>query len=486
MRKILLIPCFMLALFSACNDNEQEIVELQNPDSSATVTSILPQRGVVGTLVTINGTNFGASKELVKVYFTGIENEVTLIKCEDKELQVQVPEGTQTGPLTVKVMEQTIVTDMEFQVIPDPEITAISIQQGYAGDELKVTGNYFGTTIEDVKLYSIIDDEEVEFEITACTETEITAKIPAVTVFGEYQINLSILGRSASNVLNFEFLEQAAITSIKSNNVLSEQFAFEGDEITISGTGFGDSTKDVEVLLGTVEATVTNCTNTEIKATVPAGFTGGKVSVTRNGRTAESTTELQILTANTDISEYVLKNYKQPFNVDNDFITTVGSQNIDKWSTPADWIITDNVKSLIYSDSFNYGGLAFDNTENSFLCMQYSTSWGGPSTQIQEGKMYQVVSLPKGKYKFVVNFKEAYLSKSNRLYIVGSVGDEININDEIKVELGNNEYKSAFTEEIELTNNGTSNCAFGFVGNLTVSNANFKVNSVSIIYLGND
>lgn len=477
----------MLALFSACNDNEQEIVELQNPDSSATVTSILPQRGVVGTLVTINGTNFGASKELVKVYFTGIENEVTLIKCEDKELQVQVPEGAQTGPLTVKVMEQTIVTDMEFQVIPDPEMTGISIQKGYAGDELKVTGNYFGTTIEDVKLYSIIDDdEEVEFEITACTETEITAKIPPVTVFGKYQINLSILGRSASNVLDFEFLEQAAITSIKSNNVLSEQFAFEGDVITISGTGFGESSEEVEVVLGAVEATVTNCTKTKIEATVPAGFTGGKVSVTRNGRTAESTAELHILDADTDISEYVLKNYKQPFNVDNNFIKTVGDQNISNWSTPADWIITDNVKSLIYSDSFNYGGLAFDNTENSFLCMQYSTSWAGPKTQIKEGKMYQVVKLPKGKYKFVVNFKEAYLKSDNKLYIVGSADDEIDITDDTKVELGGNEYKNAFSKEIVLTNNGTSNCAFGFVGNLTVSNANFKVSSVSIIYLGND
>lgn len=485
----------MLALFSACNDNEQEIVELQNPDSSATVTSILPQRGVVGTLVTINGTNFGASKELVKVYFTGIENEVTLIKCEDKELQVQVPEGAQTGPLTVKVMEQTIVTDMEFQVIPDPEITAISIQQGYAGDELKVTGNYFGTTIEDVKLYSIIDDEEVEFEITACTETEITAKIPAVTVFGEYQINLSILGRSASNVLNFEFLEQAAITSIKSNNVLSEQFAFEGDEITISGTGFGYSTEDVEVLLGTVEATVTNCTNTEIKAIVPAGFTGGKVSVTRNGRTAESTTELQILTANTDISEYVLKNYKQPFT----YIPLTTDQDAgegkNSWAEPTDWIVNDVVKNMYNTPSSGQycsestGGLNIS-TDGNYLAMQagWSNNDIEATKSVVNGKMYQTINLPKGNYKLNIELKEVVKKDGCNMNLVVNVGNN----------LPNTESLSSEISYINFTNN-TSNSvsellfsietsekiSIGFVANL-VNTSCFKVKEIQLIYLGNN
>lgn len=485
----------MLALFSACNDNEQEIVELQHPDSSATVTSILPQRGVVGTLVTINGTNFGASKELVKVYFTGIENEVTLIKCEDKELQVQVPEGAQTGPLTVKVMEQTIVTDMEFQVIPDPEIIAISIQQGYAGDELKVTGNYFGTTIEDVKLYSIIDDEEVEFEITACTETEITAKIPAVTVFGEYQINLSILGRSASNVLNFEFLEQAAITSIKSNNVLSEQFAFEGDEITISGTGFGDSTEDVEVLLGTVEATVTNCTNTEIKAIVPAGFTGGKVSVTRNGRTAESTTELQILTANTDISEYVLKNYKQPFT----YIPLTTDQDAgegkNSWAEPTDWIVNDVVKNMYNTPSSGQycsestGGLNIS-TDGNYLAMQagWSNNDIEATKSVVNGKMYQTINLPKGNYKLNIELKEVVKKDGCNMNLVVNVGNN----------LPNTESLSSEISYINFTNN-TSNSvsellfsietsekiSIGFVANL-VNTSCFKVKEIQLIYLGNN
>lgn len=481
----------MLALFSACNDNEQEIVELQHPDSSATVTSILPQRGVVGTLVTINGTNFGASKELVKVYFTGIEDEVTLMKCEDKELQVQVPEGAQTGPLTVKVMEQTIVTDMEFQVIPDPEITGISIHQGYAGDELKVTGNYFGTTIEDVKLYSIIYDEEVEFEITACTETEITAKIPAVTVFGEYQINLSILGRSASNVLNFEFLEQAVITSVKSNNVLSEQFAFEGDEITISGTGFGKSSEEVEVFLGAVEATVTNCTNTEIKATVPAGFAGGKVSVTRNGRTAESAKDLQILSENTDISEYVLKNYKQTFT----YIPLSANQDAgesNSWAEPTGWTVNDAVKNMYNKSSSGpyctepTGGLNITNDGN-YLAMQ--AGWSNtdiPATKsVSNGKIFQMLKLPKGEYQLKVIFKEVTNGTKCNMNLVVNGENSLPDVDDLSDGISYIRFTNSNDLSLDFSLDNASQVSMGFVANL-VDKSCFKVKEIKLIYLGNN
>ena len=482
----------MLVLLGACDKNEQEIVQLQNPDPNATVTSVLPQRGMVGTLVTINGTNFGASKELVKVYFKGVENEVPLIKCEDKELQVTVPEGAQTGPLTLTVMEQTIVTDVEFQVIPDPEITSISIQQGYAADELKIIGNNFGTTIEDIKLYSVIDDEEVVFEVTACTDTEITAKVPTVTTFGEFQINLSILGRSASNVLNFEFLEQAAITSVKSNNVLSEQFAFEGDEITISGTGFGDSSEEVEVLMGTVEATVTSCTNTEIKATVPAGFTGGKVSVTRNERTAESTTEFQILTANTDISEYVLKNYKQPFT----YIPLTTDQDAgegkNSWAEPTDWTVNDAVKNMYNSPSSGQycsestGGLNIS-ADGNYLAMQ--AGWSNNNIEatksVSNGKIYQTLNLPKGNYQFNVKLKEVVHKSGCSMNIVVNEGMDLPNTESL---LGDITYKS-FTNNndlsLDFSLNVTSQISIGFVANL-VNTTCFKVKEIQLIYLGNN
>ena len=147
--------------------------------------------------------------------------------------------------------------------------------------------------------------------------------------------------------------------------------------------------------MGGLAATVVSCTNEEIKAQVPDGFAGVAVTVTRNNRQAVSEKELLILAPNTDISSFVLINYKQPFTVDPDFISTIGEQHINNWSTPAGWVVSDNVKTLS-NDTYIYGGLAFDGN-NTFLCMQYSTSWAGPATKINNGKMYQVIDLPKGK-----------------------------------------------------------------------------------------
>lgn len=488
MKKILFVlPFLMLAFLWACDD-DAEIVRMENPDPNATITSVSPQRGLVGTVVTIAGTNFGAASQLVQVYFTGVEESVPLLSCEDKELQVAVPEGAQTGPLTIVVMDQKIVTDLEFAITPDPEMASVSVQQGYASDEIVITGSNFGTTVEDVRLYSVIDGEEIEFEILSCTDTEIKAKVPAVSEFGQFDLNLSVLGRSAVNKLSFTYLEQAAITSVTVENPLIGEFVFAGDNVIVKGTGFGTVVDEVEVIMGGLVATVVSCTNEEIKAQVPDGFAGGAVTVTRNNRQAVSEKELQILAPNTDISSFVLKNYKQPFTVDPDFISTIGEQHINNWSTPAGWVVSDNVKTLS-NDTYIYGGLAFDGN-NTFLCMQYSTSWAGPATKINNGKMYQVIDLPKGKYKFTVNLKEAHLAKNNNkleiICVEGKTMPDINSEVETKITLGGSEYKTSFVEEIEFIATERSSWTLGFVGNIVDSNANFKVTSVSLNYLGDE
>lgn len=487
MKKILFVlPFLMLAFLWACDD-DAEIVRMENPDPNATITSVSPQRGLVGTVVTIAGTNFGAASQLVQVYFTGVEESVPLLSCEDKELQVAVPEGAQTGPLTIVVMDQKIVTDLEFAITPDPEMASVSVQQGYASDEIVITGSNFGTTVEDVRLYSVIDGEEIEFEILSCTDTEIKAKVPAVSEFGQFDLNLSVLGRSAVNKLSFTYLEQAAITSVTVENPLIGEFVFAGDNVIVKGTGFGTVVDEVEVTMGGLAATVVSCTNEEIKAQVPDGFTGGAVTVTRNNRQAVSEKELQILDPNTDITSSVLKNYNQPFAVDPDFISTIGEQHIDNWSTPAGWVVSDNVKTLS-KDGYMYGGWALKDG-NTFLCMQYSKAWAGPATKINNGKMYQIINLPKGKYKFIVNFEEAHLASNNKLEIVcveGETMPDVDSAVETKITLGGTEYKSPFVKEIEFVVTERSSWTLGFVGNLVNSSANFKVTSVSLNYLGDE
>lgn len=489
MKKILFVlPFLMLAFLWACDD-DAEIVRMENPDPSATITSVSPQRGLVGTVVTIAGTNFGASSQLVQVYFTGVEESVPLLSCEDKELQVAVPEGAQTGPLTIVVMDQKIVTDLEFAVTPDPEITSISMQQGYAGDEVVITGKNFGTVMEDVKLYSTINEEEVTFEITSCTDTEIKAKVPAVSAFGQYELYLSILGRSAVNSLMFNFLEQASISSVEVENPLIGEFVFAGDNVIVKGTGFGTVADEVKVTMGGLAATVVSCTNEEIKVQVPDGFAGGAVTVTRNNRQAVSEKELQILAPNTDISGFVLKNYKQPFTAKAYSEGQAGDNTGDVWAEPTDWIVNDAVKNMYNKLGDGYASVPTGGLSTSKDLLTIQVGWNIKDvTLVSNGKIYQNIKLPKGKYKVQIAVEEVVNPARGTRYFVICEGEELP--NQESLEANNISYLALDAqqnyEHIFILNQVYDNLSLGFLANITQSESNLKVSSVKLIYLGNN
>lgn len=488
MKKILFVlPFLMLAFLWACDD-DAEIVRMENPDPNATITSVSPQRGLVGTVVTIAGTNFGAASQLVQVYFTGVEESVPLLSCEDKELQVAVPEGAQTGPLTIVVMDQKIVTDLEFAVTPDPEMASVSVQQGYASDEIVITGSNFGTTVEDVRLYSVIDGEEIEFEILSCTDTEIKAKVPAVSEFGQFDLNLSVLGRSAVNKLSFTYLEQAAITSVTVENPLIGEFVFAGDNVIVKGTGFGTVVDEVEVTMGGLAATVVSCTNEEIKAQVPDGFTGGAVTVTRNNRQAVSEKELQVLAPNTDITSSVLKNYKQPFSA-KDLTAEQSVEGNNSWAEPTDWIVSDVVKNMYNGTPGNYseaktGGLNLTPDGNNYLAMQagWSNNDDGATKSVNNGKMYQSFSLPKGLYQINVQLSEVVHKNGCSMNLVVCKDEELCDYSDLSTAVGYTSFTSVGTLTLDFEIDETSIISVGFIANL-VNTSCFKLSSITIKYI---
>ena len=73
MKKIYLILPLLFSLLVISCDDDAEIVRLTNEDPVLSVSNISPQRDYAGAEVTIEGANFGAAKELVKVFFAGME-----------------------------------------------------------------------------------------------------------------------------------------------------------------------------------------------------------------------------------------------------------------------------------------------------------------------------------------------------------------------------------------------------------------------------
>lgn len=500
MRKIYLILPLLFSLLVVSCDDDTEIVRLTNENPVLSVSNISPLRGYAGTEVTIEGANFGAAKDLVKVFFTGMEEPVELLTCEDTKLVVKVPEYATSGPLTIEANKMKLVTtDWSFTVVPDPEMREISPARVTGNAEITLVGENFGTVKEDVKLYCIIDDEEVAFIINSCTNEEIKAVAPETTTFGEFDVKLQIKGKAAKNTLKITLLEKPTVTAVKSDNVLSGSLAFVGDKVTISGTGFGDDPDVVTVKFGDVIATsIESCENGKIVAIVPTGFVGGKVTVVKDELSSTSTDELNVLEAETDISAYVLKNYKYPF-THKEFEEGQQSDIPGGIAEPADWIVNDAVKNLFnrYADktwcTVPTGGLNLNEQgEGTALVMQagWNNDGNAITTSINNGKMYQVVTLPKGAYRLDITYGEVVV-KGNPYVAISKNKTELPNPNDLSTDNGDIFWKfvahskndPVATTSIPFNLTEITEICLGFTANLAKGSC-FKVTELKLVYAG--
>lgn len=495
MRKIYLILPLLVSLLTVACDDDAEIVQLTNEDPVLSVSNISPQRGYAGAEITIEGANFGAAIELVEVFFAGMEESAELLTCEDTKLVVKVPENADSGALTIEVNKMRVVTsDRLFTVIPNPEMTEISPARVIGNTEITVVGKNFGTVAEDVLLYCTIDAEEVPFTIISCMDEEIKAIVPETTVFGEFDLKVRILGKEAKNTLKITLLEKPTVTTVKSDNILSESFAFAGDKVTISGTGFGTDANAITVKFGELDAaSIESCVNSEIIAVVPDGFAGGAITVTKDGLSSTSANELKVLENNTDISSYVLKNYKAPF-TPNEFKEGQGGDE-NSWAVPTGWTVNEAAQNMFNKQKGKYcsvpvGGL---NTDAQVLIIQ--AGWNNNEVEatktVTNGKMYQNITLPKGSYILAVTYGEVLLKSGNPYVAIVKNMAELPNPDQLSEANGDvfwrfkNHSKSdpLATEDIPFNLSETTEVCLGFTANLPYTSC-FKVKELKLIYTG--
>jgi YD repeat-containing protein len=96
---------------------------------AATALAILnftPQSGGVGTTVTIQGQNFGATAAANAVSFNGAA--ATVQTASANTLTVAVPSGASTGPISVTVAGQTTKSSTNFTFIPGPAVLSVAPQ----------------------------------------------------------------------------------------------------------------------------------------------------------------------------------------------------------------------------------------------------------------------------------------------------------------------------------------------------------------------
>lgn len=140
-----------------------------------------------------------------------------------------------------------------------------------------------------------------------------------------------------------------------------------------------------------------------------------------------------------DVSDFLLKNFKMPF--------ATATFDGNRWGTLADWYTNDAMKN-----HNGYGGFATDDGGTIHL----EAGWGAPA--LENGKIYQKISMPAGRYAFSANVSwSTYSNNDAPAYLVFSKGDGIPDYDEVNSttavafnKIGQNRFEFELTEETEL------------------------------------
>ncbi len=180
------------------------------------VDEIYPTSGYIASQVAITGTNFGDRTEPVKVFFGGIE-VTNIISCKNNCIIVEVPQGAQSGDISLQVWMYTLETVGKYTVIPTPELSSIysnnlsgdSFARG--GDEVTIVGSAFGSEKSDIKV--TINGKTAE--ILSVMDNEIKVKVPenygsgtvVVTVRGYVLEGTALIDPSATGDVTRLFLK---------------------------------------------------------------------------------------------------------------------------------------------------------------------------------------------------------------------------------------------------------------------------------------
>jgi hypothetical protein len=232
------------------------------------ITGLNPTSGVVGTSVTITGTNFGATQGTSTVSFNG--TAATPTSWSTASIAIPVPTGATTGNVVVTV-GGIASNGVTFTVtVPPPSITSLNPTSGLVGASVTIMGTNFGAS----QGTSTVKFNGTTASPTSWSATSIAVPVPSGATTGNVVVTV---GGASSNGVNFTVLVPPSLTSLTPNS------ATVGTSVTIAGANFGASQGTSTVTFNGTTASPTSWSATSIAVPVPTGATTGNVVVTVGG-----------------------------------------------------------------------------------------------------------------------------------------------------------------------------------------------------------
>jgi hypothetical protein len=183
--------------------------------------------------------------------------------------------GSTPGSYTVTATDGAASANASLTVAGAPVITSFTPMNGVVGTTVTINGSGF-TGVTGVSFGATAPNFSV------LSDTQITAVVPPEALTGKIQVSVgSVVATSPKR-----FGVKPTISSF------TPAGGTVGSQVTITGTGFAGATI---VKFGTVSATFTIDSPTQITAVVPPGATKGKIHVLTAGGDAASSTAFKVV-----------------------------------------------------------------------------------------------------------------------------------------------------------------------------------------------
>lgn len=252
----------------SCDEDESGKLSV-SPQRLPTVTSIDPASGILGTSVTITGTNFTTEPDDITLEFNG--EKATVTESSETTIVAIVPSNTTTGAISLRIGASVLPGGGPTFTVPLPEVTSYDVTSGILGTPVIITGAHFSAEL----VNNAVSFNGVSAVVTASTTTTLATTVPFGATTGA--IMVSVDGQDG---VGPEFT--VPLPTISSYDITSGPT---GATVSITGTNFSPNMdENVVSFFDGVEAEVTSVTETTIVTSVPAGASTGPISVNVGGQ----------------------------------------------------------------------------------------------------------------------------------------------------------------------------------------------------------
>ncbi|HSS95431.1 MAG TPA: IPT/TIG domain-containing protein, partial [Terriglobales bacterium] len=214
-----------------------------------TLASVTPSSSAIGAQITLAGSHFGTQQSTSRVQLGSIV--ATVQSWADNQIVATVPSAS-SG--TLAVFQNAVWSNgLSFTVLPNPSITSLTPSSGSVGTSVTITGANLGSS-------GTVSFNGVAASPSSWSSTSITVPVPNGATTGNVVVTAS--GLNTSGLL---FTVPPPTPLLVQLNPTS---GIPGTSVTITGSNFGSTQNNGQVLISAIPLTVTSWGDNTIIATI--------------------------------------------------------------------------------------------------------------------------------------------------------------------------------------------------------------------------